>query len=161
MKIITIKFNNSQKNYTYLLRKDSISISKNTILKVPRGTDNIYYSAAYIIAVQDIMELPEKVTSWLLIKPDAIISSGILTQNIKERIQNELKKQKKENFGEYKNNLIKKINCITFKIQDLFKLWEETPKTNTDKLEDICMKIASLEDEREAIYKKLNIVYKD
>lgn len=160
MKIITIKYNNCNKHYSYLLRNDSIRFRDSDVLKVPRGIGRVYYTPAYIVATQEIVELPPRVTAWLQVKKGSIITTGSLDSNLRRKVENKLLKFKKENSGDYKNILIKRLNTITFTIDELMKLWEEAPKQNTDRLESICIKIASLEDERDEICKKLNIVWK-
>lgn len=165
MKVITIRYSNSQKGYSYLLRRDSISFRETDILKVPRGArdSEIYYTTAYIVYIQEILELDKKVTSWLKVKPGGVMVTGTISGNLRSEIEKELARQRSNDSDRYKNSLIQKINSITFKIIELKKLWEETAfvSKNTDKLESICMKIASLEDERDAICKKLKIVWKD
>lgn len=165
MKVITIRYSNSQKGYTYLLRKDSVSFRETDMLKVPRGTKDsmIYYTSAFIIKVQEIMELNPKVTSWLKIEPKGVITTGTISDTWRVEIEKELARQRSNDSDRYKNSLIQKINTITFKIIELRRVWEQTAfiSENTDKLDNICMKIAFLEDERDAICKKLKIVWKD
>ncbi len=165
MKVITIRYSNSQKGYTYLLRKDSVEFRETDILKVPRGTKDsiIYYTSAFIVYIQEIMELDKKVTSWLKVKPGGIMITGTISGTLRSEIEKELARQRSNDSDKYKNSLVQKINAITFKIIELRKVWEQTAfiSGNTDKLEGICMKIAFLEDERDAICKKLNIIWKD
>lgn len=160
MKIITIKYSNCNKHYSYLLRSDSIRFRDSDVLKVPRGTDRVYYTPAYVIAVQEIVELSPRVTAWLQVKKGSVITTGSLDSILRRKVENKLLKFKKEHSEDYKNILVKRLNTITFTIEELMKLWDKTPKQNTDKLESICIKIASLEDERDEICKKLNIVWK-
>ena len=165
MKVITIRYSNSKKGYSYLLRSDSIKFRETDILKVPRGArdSEIYYTSAFIVYIQEILELDKKVTSWLKVKPGGIMVTGTISGTLRGEIEKELARQRSNDSDRYKNSLTQKINTITFKIIELRRVWEQTAfiSENTDKLESICMKIASLEDERDAICKKLKIVWKD
>ncbi len=165
MKVITIRYSNSQKGYSYLLRSDSVEFRETDILKVPRGTKDsmIYYTSAFIVYIQEIMELDKKVTSWLKVKPGGIMITGTISGTLRSEIEKELARQRSNDSDRYKNSLVQKINAITFKIIELENIWKETAfvSGNADKLESICMKIASLEDERDAVCKKLKIVWKN
>ncbi len=155
MRTITIKFSNSQKNYTYLLRKDSVDFASTDTLKVLRGVQNSsgYWGIVYIVAIQEITELPKEVTSWLKVNPGKSISYAKITDNLRKKINKKLEEEKP-------NKLVIKLNAITFKINDLMKEWSvllsESP-LNQEKISYCREEIEKLEEQKKEILKKLNI----
>lgn len=85
MKILTVQFDSSSKNYDYLLDSSEIPIKVGTILKKVRGFSGKFGPIYTRITVKNIQEVsaeafPAHVTAFLCVDKDAVIKNYVISK---------------------------------------------------------------------------------